>query len=548
MITANFSAYSTYVTDSLNQWDVNQVLRVTGLNLTSAPEVHFSNANTGRAIPAQASLVDHVVSVKIPNSLLQDPHRIYAHIGVYEGDTFKVVELVEIPVTPRKRPEDYQIEDTDEEIYSFKKLENQIANMVTQAQFANVVAGVSPIDAEGNVPEVVDIRYGADGVVYASAGEAVRAQTSGKVDRAGVKQVARLNTAFYRTGKNRCDGVLLDGYMDRYGTVNTESEYWHTNPIVVDGATMMMVSALSGDGVSQTGRTVRYVTAFDAEGRVMPEASTETVASGTALPVSEGVHHIVLSVSKGGTFERMQVEEGGTITAYEPYRCYIPLDEVEELGHPALLRNVLAGKTVAVFGDSIMRGDGNNGVAVGDMLAERYGMAVYKYAVSGAVMGKYEDRSHIADQVNNAVAAGIAFDYIVFNGGTNDIMLENGAPCCDLGNISSDYAGAYDEATFSGGLETAAYQLHTKYPTATLVYMRAHNMASRDYTLQRDYGERAKEICEKWAIGVVDMYAKMNTCLPAGQTKYLADSTHPNAAGYSEKYLPALERHILDHK
>ena len=122
MITANFSAYSTYVTDSLNQWDVNQVLRVTGLNLTSAPEVHFSNANTGRAIPAQASLVNHVVSVKIPNSLLQDPHRIYAHIGVYEGDTFKVVELVEIPVIPRKRPEDYQIEDTDEEIYSFKSL------------------------------------------------------------------------------------------------------------------------------------------------------------------------------------------------------------------------------------------------------------------------------------------------------------------------------------------------------------------------------------------------------------------------------------------
>ena len=541
-IKANFTSYSTYVTDSLHQWDLNQVLQVTGLNLTTAPEVHFSNANMDRAIVRQSTMTNNVVAVDIPNSLLQAPLRIYAHIGTYAGSAFKVIEVVEIPVRPRKRPEDYQIEDTDEEIYSFKRLENAIANMATKAQVANIVAGV------GSDAELVDVRYGSDGQTYASAGEAVRAQTSGKVDRAGVKQVARLNTAFYRTGKNRCDGVLLDGYMDRYGTVNTASEYWHTNPIVVDGATMMMVSALSGDGVSQTGRTVRYVTAFDAEGRVMPEASTETVASGTALPISEGVHHIVLSVSKSGTFERLQVEAGGTITAYEPYRCYIPLDEVEELGHPALLRNVLAGKTVAVFGDSIMRGDGNNGVAVGDMLAERYGMAVYKYAVSGAVMGKYEDRSHIADQVNNAVAAGIAFDYIVFNGGTNDIMMENGAPRCDLGNISSDYAGAYDEATFSGGLETAAYQLHTKYPTATLVYMRAHNMASRDYTLQRDYGERAKEICEKWAIGVVDMYAKMNTCLPAGQTKYLADSTHPNAAGYSEKYLPALERHILDHE
>lgn len=178
MITANFSAYSKYVTDSLFQWDINQTLRVTGLNLTSAPEVHFSNANTGRAIPRQAKLEGHVVTVDIPNSLLQDPLRISAHIGIYEGDTFKVVEEVQIPVMPRKRPEDYQIEDSDEELYSFKRLENAIANMVTTAQFANVVGGVSPISEDGNNLEVVDIRYGADGVTYASAGEAVRAQTS----------------------------------------------------------------------------------------------------------------------------------------------------------------------------------------------------------------------------------------------------------------------------------------------------------------------------------------------------------------------------------
>lgn len=129
MIKANFSAYATYVTDSLTQWDIDQTLQVTGLNLTSAPEVHFSNTNTARAIVRQASrAADGVVTVAIPNSLLQDPLRIYAHIGVYEGGTFKVVELVEIPVKPRKRPEDYQIQDSDEELYSFNRLENRIEN------------------------------------------------------------------------------------------------------------------------------------------------------------------------------------------------------------------------------------------------------------------------------------------------------------------------------------------------------------------------------------------------------------------------------------
>lgn len=129
MIKANFNTYASYVTDSLHQWDLNQVLQVTGLNLATAPEVHFSNANTDRAIVRQATMTDHVISVGVPNSLLQDPLRIYAHIGIYEGGTFKVVELVEIPVKPRKRPADYQIQDSDEEVYSFKRLENMLATV-----------------------------------------------------------------------------------------------------------------------------------------------------------------------------------------------------------------------------------------------------------------------------------------------------------------------------------------------------------------------------------------------------------------------------------
>ena len=126
---ANFTAYHNYVTDSLHQWDLNQVLTVQGLNLAQVPEVHFSNKNMDRAIVRQATMVNHVVSANIPNSLLQDPLRIYAHIGIYEGKTFKVVELVEIPVIPRTRPCDYQIEDTDGEIYSFKALENKLENI-----------------------------------------------------------------------------------------------------------------------------------------------------------------------------------------------------------------------------------------------------------------------------------------------------------------------------------------------------------------------------------------------------------------------------------
>lgn len=180
MIKANFKTYATYVTDSLNQWDLNQVLQVTGLNLTTVPEVHFSNANTDRAIVRQATMANQVVSVGVPNSLLQDPLRIYAHIGIYEGDTFKVVELVEIPVNPRKRPADYQIQGNDEEVYSFKQLENALANRATKAETNALSARIDTIVANKNNTngnsELVDMRVGADGTTYASAGAAVREQ------------------------------------------------------------------------------------------------------------------------------------------------------------------------------------------------------------------------------------------------------------------------------------------------------------------------------------------------------------------------------------
>ena len=128
MIKANFNTYSNYVSDSVYQWDLNRVLTITGLNLASVPEIHFSNANMERAIVRQATMVDFIVSVGIPNSLLQSPLPIRADIGIYEGDTFKVVETVTIPVIAKTRPADYRIEDSDEEIYSFNALENLVNN------------------------------------------------------------------------------------------------------------------------------------------------------------------------------------------------------------------------------------------------------------------------------------------------------------------------------------------------------------------------------------------------------------------------------------
>lgn len=130
MLHANFHSYNNYVTDSLYQWDINQDLIIEGLNLSVAPEIHFSNARMGKAIVRQSTLESGIITVRIPNSLLQESLTIKAYIGIYEGDSFKVIESIEIPIVARERPDDYSFTTDEEEIYSFKALENKIDNVI----------------------------------------------------------------------------------------------------------------------------------------------------------------------------------------------------------------------------------------------------------------------------------------------------------------------------------------------------------------------------------------------------------------------------------
>ena len=193
MIKANFNTYNSYVTDSLHQWDKDQTLQVSGVNIFVAPEIHFTNFEMDRAIVRQGELKDGVISVKIPNSLLQSIHDIKAYIGVWDGDTFTTLESVVIPVIMKDKPEDYVLEIDDEEYYSFSRLENEIANMVTLSAFNSQVnktenaikakeealkARINNIIAHNNNSdgnsELIDLRTDVDGVIHDSAGDAVR--------------------------------------------------------------------------------------------------------------------------------------------------------------------------------------------------------------------------------------------------------------------------------------------------------------------------------------------------------------------------------------
>ena len=118
-----------YTIEPLYQWDLNQVLQIYGLSLSRVPEVHFSNVALESALVRQCTMDGTgVITVDIPNSLLQRPYPIKAHVCIYEGKTFESLYTIDIPVKPRKMPADYSLEN-DRELFSFKEMNNRLAQV-----------------------------------------------------------------------------------------------------------------------------------------------------------------------------------------------------------------------------------------------------------------------------------------------------------------------------------------------------------------------------------------------------------------------------------
>ena len=109
MITAEFQSdiVNLQVTN-LFQWDVNQVLKITGLNLTNLVEVHFCNKkSTSATVVNSTTPTNGEVLVNIPNKLLTEPYNIVAYVYVTEGSTRSTTNTITIPVVTRAKPNDY---------------------------------------------------------------------------------------------------------------------------------------------------------------------------------------------------------------------------------------------------------------------------------------------------------------------------------------------------------------------------------------------------------------------------------------------------------
>lgn len=123
-----------YNVDSLYQWNKNQKLKMSGLFVPNIPEIHFSNKAMSEALVRQCEVDDEgTITVDIPNVILEKSLPIDVYICIYEGELFKTLYALQIPVKARTKPSDY-IYEKEDEVLSFNALHNRLTNSIAEMQ------------------------------------------------------------------------------------------------------------------------------------------------------------------------------------------------------------------------------------------------------------------------------------------------------------------------------------------------------------------------------------------------------------------------------
>ena len=156
---------NTYTVDPLYQWDRNRTLEIRGLSLAVAPEIHFTNTTMSAAIACPADMdAAGIITVKIPNSLLQQHYPLYAYICVTEGEEFKTLYRLDIPVKERSKPDDYVTEEDEERFYRLVEMEREMAAILAMVDpETGVIMGEDGVTFTPSVAEDGTLSWTNDG-------------------------------------------------------------------------------------------------------------------------------------------------------------------------------------------------------------------------------------------------------------------------------------------------------------------------------------------------------------------------------------------------
>lgn len=152
MITAVFTDNSDYArATGLWQWDYGQRLRIDGLKLPAAAEIHFAlTEQSGDAITRVGTTKDGVTEVVIPDSLLENQaagatYEIYAWIYLADKTSGETIKRISMQVKCRPKPEGF---DAPEDAELFREAIAQVNASADRAEAAREGAEAAKEAAE----------------------------------------------------------------------------------------------------------------------------------------------------------------------------------------------------------------------------------------------------------------------------------------------------------------------------------------------------------------------------------------------------------------
>ena len=195
------------------------------------------------------------------------------------------------------------------------------------------------------------------------------------------------------------------------------------------------------------------------------------------------------------------------------------------------LENVYNNKRIAWLGDSVVAGSGTP-TSFASITCDYFNATFLNYGNWSATLSANErDVPCIADRISELPANA---DIIAVSGGTND-WYHTDAP---LGTITDTTT-----ATFYGALNYICNALITKYPDKQIFFTTPIKRVQSPYTTidsvngngktLKEYGDIIKDVCARYSIPVLDMWAEsgLNPQLEAQADLFASDLIHPNAEG-----------------
>ena len=155
---------------TLYQWDKNQTIYVDGIDVNTAPYIHFQNRNTKSPTVVESTITDGMISVLIPNELLDMPFTIEGYIYVQESNMAKSIGMIQLPVRERQQPSDTEYVETLN-LISLQELNKEIDRLTVEVNvlseqmvannlpYNNATSGLSANSVQEALDELSNYNY-----------------------------------------------------------------------------------------------------------------------------------------------------------------------------------------------------------------------------------------------------------------------------------------------------------------------------------------------------------------------------------------------------